>query len=70
MQQFPRDFYHLHWYWYSFPDLRLASAGIAFALDHLIVDPIMTLLFGDRQFYRSRGYYYNADLGELARLVD
>ena len=39
--------------------LRLASAGIAFGLDHLFIDPIMTLLFGNTQFYRSRGYYYN-----------
>ena len=44
--------------------------GIAFGLDHLIFDPIMTLIFGRSGFYQSRGYYYNGELGELARLAD
>jgi hypothetical protein len=49
---------------------RLASAAIALGLDHLLIDPIMTLIFGNSNFYRSRGYYYNANLGELAREAD
>lgn len=44
--------------------------GIAFGLDHLLFDPLLTLLFGKTAFYRSRGYYYNGELGELARLAD
>jgi hypothetical protein len=42
---------------------RLATLGAAILLDHLVIDPLMTLIFGNRQFYRSRGYYYDSELG-------
>ncbi len=41
---------------------RLASIGIVMGWEHFILDPLMTLFFGDKEWYRSRGYYYNSNL--------
>ena len=44
---------------------RLASMGIVFALEHFIYEPLLALLFGDREFVRNRGgFFYNFKLGE------
>jgi hypothetical protein len=49
---------------------RLASIGIAIAIDHLLMDPIISAIFGNTDFYRMRGYYYDGSLGEKAKLID
>jgi uncharacterized membrane protein len=56
MQQLSRDYYYFH-------QLFLASIAIAFGLEHLIFDPILTLILGNTAFYRMRGYYYDFRLG-------
>ena len=56
MIQLHRDYYYLHGFW-------LGSLVITFALDHLLFDPILSVVLGKTSFYRLRGYYYNFKLG-------
>jgi|694.fasta_scaffold137076_1 hypothetical protein len=43
---------------------RLASLVIAFAIENLIFDPILSFLLGNTRFYRIRGFFYNFALGQ------
>jgi hypothetical protein len=42
----------------------LASVGIALGLEHLVFDPLLTLILGNTAFYRMRGFFYDFRLGE------
>jgi uncharacterized membrane protein len=48
---------------------RLASVAIVLVWENFVLDPLLTFFFGDREWYRMRGYYYNYDLGEAYRKV-
>lgn len=63
MMQIPRDYYYFMYYW-------LASLGVAFGLEHLFFDPIMTFLFGNFNFYRSRGFFYDFRLGAAFKEIE
>ncbi len=64
MQSVPSlGFYYRNWHW-------LISMGIIIGWEHLLLDPLLTKCFGDSDWYRNRGYYYNAELGELYRKAD
>lgn len=42
---------------------------IAFAIENLIFDPLLTLLLGNTKLYQARGFYYNYELGNLFKKV-
>ena len=63
MMQLHRDYYYLHGFW-------LASLVITFFLDHLVFDPLLSLLLGNTSFYRLRGYFYNFELGEAYKEIE
>lgn len=42
---------------------RLASLGVAFGLEHLVLEPLLTLCFGNFRFFRMKGFYYDFRLG-------
>jgi hypothetical protein len=44
--------------------------GLIVVGEHLIIDPICTLLFGDTECYRMRGYFYNSRIAELYKKAD
>lgn len=63
MQQLPRTWYYIQWYW-------LASQGIVFALEHFIYEPLLVVLLGNNRFVRMRGgFYYDIKLGETQRIA-
>lgn len=64
MMQIPFNFYYLHRYWYFFCNFRLASLGVAFGLEYLVLDPLMTWIFGNFRFYQIRGFWYDYRMGE------
>jgi hypothetical protein len=37
--------------------------GVAFGLEHLFFDPILTLILGNTSIYRIRGFFYDSKLG-------
>jgi len=49
---------------------RLASLGVTFVLDHLIFDPLLSLILGNTRFYRLRGYFYNFALGQEYKEIE
>lgn len=63
MMQIHRDFYYFMYYW-------LASIGVALGLEHLFLDPIMSFLFGNMNFYRIRGFYYDFRLGAAFKEIE
>ncbi len=49
---------------------RLASLGIAFVLDNLIFDPLLSRLLGNTKFYRMRGYFYEFVLSQEYKEIE
>jgi hypothetical protein len=59
------------YYWYVyFLFFRLASVGVALGFEHLLLDPIFTLLLGNFDFYKMRGFYYDFKLGERFKEIE
>lgn len=62
MMQISRDYYYFMYYW-------LASLGVTLGFEHLFFDPILTFLFGNMDFYRFRGFFYDFRLGQMFKEI-
>lgn len=57
MQKPPREHYYQMWYW-------VGSVAVGFFGNLFILTPIMTALFGNFDFYKYRGFWYNYEMGQ------
>jgi hypothetical protein len=44
--------------------------GIVICWDYFILDPILAFFFGETNWFRIKGFFYNSKLGALHRQVD
>lgn len=59
LQQIPRERYDEQNKYF------IGALLVAWALDVLISEPLMTLAFGNTRWYRYRPYFYDYKLGEI-----
>lgn len=64
LQQIPREQYDImNKYW-------IGATLVAWGLDVFVIDPLLTLAFGNFRFYRFRPYFYDYAIGDTFKEIE